>query len=362
MRFYIKEILIVISLLLLVSCSSPEHKEALRLYEQAKANKNIHQLAIALNTLAKIAPKKYQEEFVKVDTAKGLLEQAQQYQVQGNYYQAYLTSHESYRSIPSTENKKILQSSGKVMLPILNAQLSVNKSFQYSPKMLSPLFEKHSKLPIEQWNLIEINSAIKQLSITVNELTSALTFLQNKKLKTDIPELVLWENSIAEQYKTVLNARDYFSNIARYHGAKKLTQLNKLLTTESSKLLSLVRPKFAQESMQSSFLKAQGEYATLQNVIANLSLAESLSNKDIHASWYKKWQKLESNVLEPKKQFIHYPVNSTKRETQLSRFINNNLSTPALSDTVDNSAMMVTDQRQISQLLKSLVEDKALLL
>jgi hypothetical protein len=101
-----KSFLLIISLFLLTSCSSAEYQEALRLYEIAKANKNIYQLNTALSTLAKLAPEEYQTEFVKVAKAKKLLEQAQYAQTQGNNYSAYLTSHDSYRSVPNGDSKK----------------------------------------------------------------------------------------------------------------------------------------------------------------------------------------------------------------------------------------------------------------
>lgn len=356
-------ILLVISLLLITSCTSAEHKEALRLYQSAISSKNIHQRATALTTLAKLAPEKYQAELTKVKKAKALLLQAQQYQAQNDDYSAYLSSHASYRSIPSVDGKKILVSTGKVLLPFLKAQLNIDKYFQFLPKKLTPLFNKYSELPVSNWDLIKVNKVVEQLSKAVIELNNAIALLENEKVKTMIPDVSLWKKSLENRLYITVQARNYFANLARYRSARILFKLNDKLTFESSNLLSLVRPKLAQESMQSSFQKAQSEYADFQNITANISLAENLNVKDIHAIWYKNWQSLELATLEPKDEFANYPINSSNRDRLLTAFINEKkIRIPVLTESFYDKAEMNQEYHQLTKLTDALKKDKALLL
>jgi hypothetical protein len=358
-----KSFLLVISLLLLTSCSSAEHQEALRLYKIAKVNKNIHQLTTALSTLAKLAPEEYQAEFTKAAKAKNQLEQAQQAQTQGNDYAAYLASHDSYRSVPSNDSKKILIGSGKALLPILKAQLAIDKSFQYRPKQLTALFETYSQLPISKWDLIKVNNTVEQLSKAVFELDKALVQIEIATPNTQIAEIYLWQGAIENQMAIVTQARNYFANLARYHSATELTTLNQALMTESKKLLSLVRPTLAQESMYKSFQKSNDHYAPFQNLIANISLAENLSVKDIHTTWYENWQNIEIATLAPAGEFEHYPAKSEKRTRQLATYLNkSNISIPALANSFNNQTVLSQRQPQLTVLTDKLKEDKTLLL
>ncbi len=358
-----KSFLLVILLLLLTSCSSAEHQEALRLYEIAKANNNIHQLTTALSTLAKLAPEDYQAEFIKVTKAKKQLEQAQNAQTQGNNYSAYLSSHDSYRSVPNGESKKILISSGKALLPILKAQLAINKSFQYRPKQLTTLFKTYSQLPISKWNLIKVNNSVEQLGKAIIELNKALVQIEIATSTITIPEVSPWQITIENQMIMVTQARDYFANLARYHSAAELIKLNQALTTESTTLLSLVRPELAQESMYKAFLKANNQYAPFQNLIANISLAENLSVKDIHTIWYESWQNIEIATLAPEGGFEHYPTGSKKRARQLTTYLDkSNINIPSLAENFQNKAALSQKLPQLMILTEKLIEDKGLLL
>lgn len=358
-----KKILLAISLVLLVSCSSAEYTEALRLYELAKSNKNIHQLATALSALTKLAPEEYQAEFSKVTKAKKLLEQAKHSQAQGNHYLAYLASHDSYRSVPSINSKKILISSGKALLPILKAELAIDKSFQHRPKQLTTLFKAYSQLAVSDWDLIKVNDAVEQLSKAVMALKKALIWIKSEIPNTKIPELSLWKATIENQFEMVVKARNYFSNLARYHSATKLTKLNQELATESIKLLSLVRPKLARESMTKAFQQANTQYAPFQNLIANISLAENLSKKDIHIIWYENWHSIEIATLAPKAEFEHYPAESKKRAKQLASYLNkSSISIPSLTDSFENQTALNQKRPKLMRLTNNLKEDKALLL
>lgn len=358
-----KNIWVAISLSFLIACTSPEYKQALADYELAKSTKDLKKLSLALKTLAYIAPDEFQNESIKVKEAHSHLQIAEAQLKLGNSYAAYIASHDSYRSVSNPAAKKILISSGKTLLPILKAQLNIDKSFQFLPKHLTPLLSRYSELPLAQWDIIEVNTAVEQLSEAIIVLNRALILIENEEPARKIPELSLWQNSIENQLYITAQARNYFSNFSRYHGAKRLIGLNEQLTADSIKLLSLVRPQLAKESMKPSFKKAQNQYADFQDIIANISLAENTNTKDIHAVWYENWQSIEADILEPKGNFANYPVKSSTRQRQLTAFMNKEkIKIPMLSKTFYDKAKLNQKYHQLTKLINALKEDKALLL
>ena len=355
-----KNIIIIVLLLLLASCSSAEYKEALRAYESAKSSQNIQQLTAALSTLARLAPDEYQVEFVKTKKAKILLEQAQNYQAQNNNYAAYLASHQSYRSIPNQAAKDILVSTGDTLSPLLQAKNSIDHSFEYRPKQLTKLFEKYRVLPVDEWDLIEVNSSVTKLSKAIKELQKA-----HELVIPNISELevALLQTVIAEQIIIVSKARDYFSNLALYHSAEVLKALNIELSNESSTLLSLVRTKFAKKSMEPSFLKANSHFLPFQELIENMSLAANLSKKDIHADWYENWINIVNATLEPSDNFENYPIKKSYRNKQLDVYLNKNrISIPILSEAYSDKSALYKNLPTIVSLTEKLQLDKALLI
>lgn len=360
MRARCKNIVLITVLLLLTSCSSAEYKEALRAYELAKLAQDIQQLTITLSRLATLAPKEYKTEFIKAEKAITLLEQAKVYQTQKNNYAAYLSSHESYRSIPNYAAKKILISSGESLFPLLKAKFSIDHSFQSRPKQLTKLFEQYSTLPVDNWNLIKVNAAVAQLSKAAIELQKALVLTP---LHTKIPEISLWQEAITHQISIVIKARDYFSNLALNYSANRLKKINNNLSTESSNLLSLVRSTFAKESMQSSFLKAKNQYAPFQRLIENLSLAANLSTKDIHVDWYSPWKDIELATLDPKGDFENYPLKKQERNKRLEAYLDiDRINIPRVDAEFNHKEGFYEKFPEIISLTEKLNTDKALLI
>lgn len=355
-----KNILLIMTLLLLTSCTSAEHSEALRIYQLAKTTQNLEQLTHALSTLAKLAPEQYQAEFAKAEQAKTFLAQAQSHQAEKNDYATYLASHTSYRSLPSTAAKNILISSGASLFPLLKAKISIDNSFQFRPEHLAQLFQKYSELPISDWNLVEVNTTVEQLSRAIKALNTALDLVQPN---THIAEMELWQSAITEQINMVTHARDYLANLALYHSARKLEILNEELSNESIKLLSLVRQKLAEEAMQPAFLKAINQYAPFQSLIVNISFATNLSVKDKHAGWYQHWHMLELTTLEPIGEFKNYPVNKQHRNKQLATFLAaNKISIPVLAHEFSNKSYFYQRFPAIIALTEKLKIDNALLI
>jgi hypothetical protein len=355
-----KNIIIIVLLLLLASCSSAEYKEALRAYESAKSSQNIQQLTAALSTLARLAPDEYQVEFVKTKKAKTLLEQAQDYQSQNNNYAAYLASHQSYRSIPSQAAKNILVSAGDKLYPLLQAIISIDHSFESRPKQLTKFFEQYSDLPVEEWDLIKVNTSVTQLSKALKELQKAHELLIPSDDSLDVE---LLQAAIEAQIIIISEARDYFSNLALYHSAKILKALNSELSNESSTLLSLVRTKFAKKTMEPSFLKANSHFLPFQELIENMSLAANLNKKDIHADWYQHWINIVNTTLEPNDNFENYPLKKNYRNKQLDVYLNKNrISIPILSQAYSDKSALYKNFPAIITLTEKLQLDKALLI
>lgn len=355
-----KNIILISVLLLLISCSTPEYKEALRNYELAKSTQDIQKLTIALSTLATLAPDEYHAEFIKAEKATILLEQAKASQSQHNNYEAYLSSHASYRSIPSYAAKKILVSSGDKLFPLLKSKTSVEQSFQTRPKQIAQLFEQYRKLPVENWDLIKVNATVAQLSKTTIELQKALYLVP---MESNIPEISLWQIAIEHQISIVIKAREYFSNLALSYSANSLKELNNDLSAESSKLLSLVRSNFAKETMKPLFIKAKNEYATFQSLIENLSLAANLSTKDIHVDWYSDWRSIELATLFPKGDFENYPLKKDDRNIQIDKYLDiSRIDIPCLDAEFSRKENFYKKFPKIMSLVEKLNWDKELLI
>ena len=145
--------------------------------------------------------------------------------------------------------------------------------------------------------------------------------------------------------------------------AEVLFKLNQSLTTESTKLLSLVRVSMAEDAVRPLFFNAYKEYQPYQQVVENISLASKLTNKDLHAKWYKDWAKLENSVLAPGEDFAKYPQNSRKRVEQLNSFLQVNLmSLNSVKDKVLNEDKLKQISPKINEIVEKLKRDKSLLI
>ncbi len=363
MLYRCKYIVVVFSLLILVSCTSPEYKKALADYEVAKTEQNLKQLSLALKTLTSIAPDKFQSEFIKVEKAHLHLQTAENELQLGNNYAAYIASHNSYRSIPNSAAKNILIKAGKELLPLLKATLSIEKYLNIQTKELQQKIEQQSKLSISDWNLITVNNNIEQLSIAYNELeTAANLLLIFDEENHNIPNLYNWQRALAEQQQLLKKVRHHFANVAQYHSANLLKTLNDNLTSESIKLLSLVRQEFAKESMQKKFIQSQDHYSEFQNIVENVALAENLTNKDKHANWYQKWQNLEKSILEPKGNFKNYPIESKDRNKKLLTYLDIEIiQLPSLTSAFNSEVIFNNNFNDIIELTDKLKIDKTLI-
>jgi hypothetical protein len=349
-------------LLSLLSCSFIEYDKALHSYKQAKLDQNLSDITSTLTTLAKLKPEKHKAQLNTVIKANVQLQQAQEYFTNGDFYNSYLLSHGSYRSVPSIKAKVLLSESATPLLPILKAQLSIEKSFQYTVLLLPNLFENYEATPISHWDLVKVNTILEQLGRSIKALDYALNIIESRDIYLPDSQLTQWEKKIEQQRNIITLARDYLPTLAKSRSAKILLELNQSLTNESINLLSLVSPALAKQTIQSSFYKAQVIYSPFQEVIENISLAMNLNSKDVHANWYQGWNRIEINVLELKDDFTNYPRLSKHRIAQLNQQLENEkVIIPKIVDNLVSKKDFNQQLSVITGLVEKLKQDKALL-
>ena len=179
--------------------------------------------------------------------------------------------------------------------------------------------------------------------------------------KNHIPNLTTWQNAISNQQLLLTRLRSHFADLAQFYSAKLLQRLNRDLTTESIKLLALLRSQFAQESMQKMFIKSREEYTVFQKVIENIALAENLKSKDKHAHWYLEWHDLETKILAPQGNFKDYPINSKSRNNRLLSYLDSNKTQlPLLAEPFSKKILFNQSFSQIIELTTKLMTDKSL--
>ncbi|NQY64049.1 MAG: hypothetical protein HRT38_10020 [Alteromonadaceae bacterium] len=350
--------------ILLLGCSSAEYNEAINSYQQAKATHQLTPVVKALKKLAKLKPKEFQHQFINAQSAQVKLNEAQQHLTDKEFYLAYLASHDSYRQLYSNESKAILIKSGKKLFPVLKVQTNIEKSLQQTQKQLSQTLTNYQKSPIDDWNLIELNNLLEQLSKTALTLNNSLSRLKKDNLELILPETIDWQLSIEARLESINQTLNYLVSLARFRSAIILLTLNQTLAEKSKGLLAITNnPESAKQNMQSDLIKAQRQYKPYKILIENVALATYISKKDIHASWYQEWNELESYIMRPQGDFDYYPEFAEERTVQLKRLIQENKFLP-LNLTTDFSKKDEFQHKHqvIFNLIKKLNEDKNLLI
>jgi len=315
--------------ILLIGCSSPEYNAALDAYKQAKAEHQLEPIVIALKTLSKLDPEKYQSKLDIAKVAQFNLKEAKRYLLNNEFHLAYLASHASYRTLFSLESQSILIKSGKLFLPIFLVDRNIEHLFEDNFSSLSQEVENYREHPIQNWNLVALNQLLQQLSKSDKVLKQSLAIINNKQLNSQFQPIAAWQSNIEARHKVVKNTLDYLVNLALYRSSKNLLILNESLAEDSRKLLSIyVNVKAAKYNLQSYFIKAREQHSPYKVLIENISLATQLSRRDVNANWYKEWNELESFILEPKGLFEYYPQLSAGRTKQLNQLIQENKPNP----------------------------------
>jgi len=351
-----------LALLCLVSCSPAEYNTALNSYNNAIKQHNLSSTIDSLKILAKFKPDEYKNELIETIKLNETLTKAKKYMASKNYYQAYLNSHNVYRQSLDSESKALLISSGKKLTSIIKAQNNIELFFENYPKDLSKVLKNLTMSPVISWNLIEVNQLVSQLSKNRQVLKSALFSLENNSQDLNVPEIRSWTKGIETLLTNITLSQNFIVNRARYQSAIALLDTHKLLTKESTKLLSYVHEKIAIKTLTPTFYKAESNYQPYQVLIENISLALLLNRSDIHSAWYTNWQTLESNILLPKMPFYNYPKDAKSIDLQLNQLIIENTSSLTIQDNnVITLAEFSRQYPQIYTLVKKLKRDKALI-
>lgn len=289
-------------------------------YREALSTQMSKPIIASLKTLTLLDPGKYQEKLSLAEKAITELQKAKYYMVESNFYLAYLVSHKSYRTLPTKESKNTLINSGLKLRYVVSVQANIVKSFQYLPKKIPELLSKYQRLPILEWDLIEINSAIGQLGKAAKALNTSLLVIEREKNSRLFPEIKKWKTDIHNQLEMINQTQQHLINIALGSSAGVLEKLNVELTEASANLLSLVREGLAEAAMRPYFVKAKIDFEPYANLAINLSLASSSTQRNSHAKWYRHWSSIEIEVLENSGSFSEYPRTFPDREKALSFF------------------------------------------
>jgi hypothetical protein len=321
MKINIAKCLLILSAISLTACSPIELYQAESSYEEARLSKNEKRILVSLKLLATLDPEQYQGKLNEAESAALELQKAKLLLSTKNIYSAYLASHYSYRQFPTNESKDVLLKVGGQLKYLLDVQSNIVKSFENLPTPLSVLILKYQKQPVPTWNVIKINSVVERLSLSAKYIRNSLIILEREKGEALLPEIAQWQLAIKNQLEMINQVKRYLISIALSSSAVELEKLNAKLTDNSENLLSLVREKLAQQTMQPHFVQANQEYQYYFSLNENLSLASSTARRNSHAAWYKDWNEIEKAVLVSMDPFSNYPSNSLNREKKLKSFI-----------------------------------------
>ncbi|WP_281560338.1 hypothetical protein [Thalassomonas sp. RHCl1] len=355
------KITVVMFTFLLFSCSS-EYQQALKVYERARADNQLQPLVLALKTLSRLEPGQYLEQFFLASEAQKQYQQAQVSMAQGNYRAAYLASHASYRALATENNKVLLVASGKKLIPLMRIQEEIKRSYQVLPESMAEKLQGYANQGVEDWDQLALNTLLGQLTQGMLALENAIKLIHEHKLEALDPEISALLTGINNRLAALTAARDYLVGEVRYRNALILLELNVLLTGESTSLLSYVRDEVAQKTLYPAFFKAQQKYRPYGELLENVSLALSLSKRDIHAPWYQRWQVLAEQVLQQQQPFSRYPQLADKRSRQLKALIaNNKQQVPEWGGGFADITSFNHEYPKISELVDKLTQDKTLL-
>jgi hypothetical protein len=347
-------------LIFFLGCSSDEYQQAEKNYLDAKSSHHINQLVTSLTVLVKLAPEQYSPLLFKAKQAKIKLLESKEYIHQKNYYLAYITSHDSLNYTHTIESKEILIESGSVFLPLFKAKKYLEKSYQ--PLDLTPL-SQYKALPILDWNLIELNKLLNKLSENIQSLEKAMSIIKTTNIPTIdslYSDLMLLETRIKNQLQLFEKAQDYLIDLALYHNATLLINLNRKLSDENITISQIFNKNKTNIAMRPFAEKAKALYAANKNVIENMFFSASSKTKKRHQLWYEIWKKLENDILDPKDGFVDYSHNTKHRNERLALYVNDvKIQLPTIEENnMINSIDFFQDNKTISTLIEKLKKDR----
>lgn len=355
-----KKIITILCFIFIWGCSSDELIQAEQTYLKAKSTHQINQILTSLQVLTKLAPKKYKPLLEKATQAKNKLQTSKKYIEQKNYYLAYLASHDSLQHMYSIEGRAALEESGNVFAPLLKAKKRLNKYYQHHPLDAASL-ASYQKSPTLDWNLIELNLLLNKFSLNISTLESSKNIIKAiplSPMNSLSAEILLIEQRIENQLQRFQLARNYLIDIALYRNAKLLVSANHTLTAENINISQIYNNNRIDKAMQPLVVKTIKQYAPNKNVIENMFISASGKAKKHHKVWFKKWQRLEKEVLEPVNGFVDYALYAQHRNEQLMAYINKEkIELPLIPNNIVNSNSFFQEIKAILELIEKLEKD-----
>jgi len=311
-------------ILLLIGCSSEEYSQAMRIYQQAKSTHQLAPLVASLKILARLEPQQYQAELKLAHTAQRLVLDANEHLQRKNYYQAYLSSHESYQTLFTVESSKIVKEAGIELQPILKAHLQM-RSFYPNYSLLTDLLHYYRKAPAVNWNLAKVNALLEQLtssSIGLTRVLNNIEKIEKGSLGALAAEVAQWQLAIEQQRQKNEGLKHELVRLALSQAADVLINLNQTLAAQSLTITSLFNRQKQKKAVAPFFKKAKKEYEDYQLLIENVALATSQETSGNYADWYQDWRQMESNILQPKALLTDYALQAESRAFELNMFAN----------------------------------------
>ena len=353
-------IIISICFWVLIGCSSEEYTSAMDSYQQAKSTSHISSLVASLEVLARLNPDEYFPELTIAKSAQLQLFKAQKNLDQENYYEAYLSSHDSFRKLYTVESKEILKKSGVVLLPILKAQGTMKKSYLNLP-LLSEELLSFNAVPVTDWDLIKVNALLKQLSKNILTLKTSLNILQTiekNNIGTLSVELLQLEDVHRKQIQSYQQTKDYLINLALYRSANVLININNTLVNQSLPISTLFSSKNEKKAMVPFFNKAQQKYTEYQQLIENIYFSSFQKTNENHIDWYSQWKKIEASILKPETSLSDYSLKADERIKNLQPYLNNdNITQPKLDAYIDDFSIINQQYADLNNLIENLTQD-----
>ena len=351
---------LIFALSFLAACTPAEQQVAIEQYKKAVAEQDISAIALALKSLSKFSPEKYQKELQVVSKATQALTRAEKYQLQNDTYQLYLAAHESFRAYPVKANKALLIESGKKLQWLIEVEKYIQKSIELLPEDILAVNSDYQQESLSDWDVIQVNTLIERLGNSANFLVRVMKLVEKNKvmLPSDLSHLL--RDSIQSQYERVIAQQSAIIDIAFYHSASQLQKLNDQLYKQASFLLSQVESRFAMTEMKTLIQKAEHSFAPYTLLIENLSLASAMKNGNEHANWYQSWQQVEQPVFDISESVEDYIKQYQHRRGAISTFTTaSRLVTPELWH-INRDEIFSSNQAAI-KLLNKLNKDKTII-
>ncbi|MCJ8319490.1 MAG: hypothetical protein MJK12_07640 [Colwellia sp.] len=361
MQFYILKPFILLFIISSFSaCISEEHSQEKALYKKAKKSRELSAQTQSLKILAKLEPQVYQQQFLQAEQASLFLQQAREFEKQQYWYQSYQLAHNSYRTLTSKEAKALLVISGKHFRDLVKIHSSLEKSYRLLPKNIFKQLSHYDQQPVAEWNIVEFNELLKQLTQSSIELSRVHSLMNNTNYPQDI---ILWLNYVQKQAHAVAQYRNYLVSKAINASAKALLSHNKALTKEAIELLAYVKPDIAMNGLQPKFNEAFLQYHPYQELMQNIYLSISSAGNKQAVEWYNEWQQTEKAVLMLEGEFSQYRETSKYRRYIITKIsLENTTNWPNNKESLSSVQSFIGASATVQSFLDKLLQDKALLL